>query len=463
MELSPSIRGKIDLANDPFALIAADKGESGRTGGIYLLLQVDYNDGTDNYSEAILCSEFTGALQYPYVSGNDKGHQYFTWGVKSGGTLPSNIIFSSNPITNLYNHKAGNASYVITDIFPLKLVYENNFLFSYVNSQDKRPLFVETGGPGDDFSYRVMIGKSDTDPSKTSFGITPANNFFASGYAGYPYLLTAENVEEMPFRNFQFYSSGSGELTEIKMTYFNINQNPNKNVWNSLYRADIPANTNFLNMNEFMNFSGKDILMFKGIVPSTTSPSINPENLPRTTDIYFLPNTYYPSNFNLNDISGVCAPIGTNKELTAILNYFYFQWASGFPGTVKGGTITKCAAGFLNPGDPTPNVCGWTSIAECQRAYYYDYCEGSATCSNCYGSCGNNQFCDINSSFTAKYKVDTPFVCGSTPEPQKKTDWKEVLIIGSIVGGSVIILVVLLILFFSKKKSAPVVPDFENE
>jgi len=128
-------------------------------------------------------------------------------------------------------------------------------------------------------------------------------------------------------------------------------------------------------------------------------------------------------------------------------------WASGYPGTSSNVPITKCAPGFLKNDSQTTNVCGWTSLTECQRTYFYDYCAPNQLCSNCYGKCGKGLFCDVNTSFTPKYNVDTAFTCGKTPEPQKKTDWKEILIIGSISGGAILILIVLLIFFTTKKKN----------
>lgn len=474
MAVPPSIRGKMDLANDPFGIVAVDPGDQNQKPGIYLLLQVDYANGSDTQSEAILCSEFTGAFNYPYTSGNDTGLKYFTWGVSKDSSA-TNIIYSSNPVeyinVKVVNNNVGtNTPYQIKNIFPLKLVYENGYLFSYISDKDKRPLYLQIGGNGDDFTYKVMISKTPTDSTKTSFALAAESSFYNDGFAGYPYLLIPSDpgslIDQLPFRNFQFFDLGAGDTTEVKVTTFNIVDNPDPNVKNSIYRANVAPNSNFLNMNMFVNYGSgndaKDYLIFPGVDFYSSNPTTFPKNLLKTTPIYLLPNTYYPANFNYADVSGVCGPISSNGELTSVLNYFYFQWASGFPGTTTGAVVTRCAPGFITKGDPTQTVCGWTSSDECERSYFYNYCGRNETCSTCYGPCSGGLFCDVNTSFTPKYKVDTPFVCGKTPEPQKKTDWKEVLIIGSIAGGSIIILIVLLILFFSKKKQEPVVPDFSN-
>jgi hypothetical protein len=446
----PPIRGSFDSTATPFVVVA----QSTKDGSVYLLCEVNYEvDGkaTSNESEAIFIPSFTGNINLPYSS-EQTGLEYFM----PGYDLQAGKMISGNDVNKLpYIYPVTNMANIINYVLPLKCIWSGNTLYKLDDEGTTIPLTLNIPKNQDSYVAKVLINTG----TETTFTIDTTNKFFSDQkllYAGYSYTLKAFGQSIFPFRNF-------AAATTINQRITNYNQ---ENSYPQFYKQ-ISSSANFLFLNQVDEIKNSDqdfyIPRFPGLDPNS-SDTTNAHNFDlKDIKIYFLPNNYYPINYNESSLSfGRCTSInpGANVPPNPILNRLYFAWASGYPSPNAGlqGPIVSCAPGFLDSGPNSAlNLCGWTDVQECNRGYFYNYCDSGTFCGQCYGPCADpeNPFCDVNLSYTQQLHFGgRAFLCGVSDKPITGINWPSIIGLG--VGGLILFFLIIMVLVFSLRgKSNP--------
>lgn len=474
----PPIRGGMDLSQ-PFMITVFDRTPA--EGVEYLLVEVNYvNEVGNTVSEAIFTPSFSGQMTYPYTSLSTNGTEWF--GVYSlKGQPPS--VNNTGVITGLPNFANGGSNISIplhiNYIQPLVLRYSTTtggFLLSSITyNSSGAPYYLCGDAPltsPNYYSFRTLLLQ---DKSKAlTFTIGGGNSpFFLKGnnvYAGMSYSISALNLPpsvSTPFRNLEPYDIKNGNTTYYRMNEYNIQFRSDSTI--SYYRQPIGNINNnlYLCAGEAVGVGGK-VPFFGG--QSVTSPTdySNVQNISLgALEYFFLPLSYYTSNFSINGSSlssgGKCENLspGSLPYPTNVINYLYFAWASGYPIANGGGPITRPEPGFLLSGAGDLDLGGWTQINECQIGYYYDYCSGSDICgnNNCYGGCptAEKPFCDPNPYFTKSTENTglSAFECEKSASPPKSIISVKVIIAIVIVAVVILLTFILLLWAALHKKAAP--------
>lgn len=450
---APPVRGDFNATQNPFLIIVRDT----NSGTLYLLCEISYTTSLnppETIQEILFIPAFTGGINIPY-NGSITGKEYFMAGAEDGNLIKGENI-DNFPVVIA----PGGALAKINYIVPFRGVLANKNLFRMSDEQKLIGLTTEfVNTPTKDKPYVARTTLTSTDSDISQYSISANKDFFFDGtnlYAGYPYGLGVFGKGIFPFRNLRPYSGN------LKIINYNLQFNAG-----SFYAQPVNDATNYLYLNQIETASigsgnTAKVPMFPG-VSMNDSTFGTPFNFPMTgIEVFFMPNSYFPINFNIDSLSGdFCTEInpGANSPPVSILNYLYYSWAVGYPSNISAsvGPITSCGPGFLNSGVNVPlNLCGWTTIQECRRSYFYNYCDDTALCSNCYGPCPTKEepFCDINNTYTRQIRLGKPFLCGSNQAPTKGFNWS--ILIG--VGSTILFLffiAVLIIAFSIKKKDSP--------
>ncbi len=486
------IRGPQDL-NQPFLTCCY----SSSLKVIYLLTEVDYTDESGNpIQEIILNPCFDGDFAYPYTSGSptERGQQYFLAYAYSPGVGDPPV---AGYATYLPNYQTLTSPLPVSSVSPFISVYTaapsggsaaGMILKQYSSSGASTAKYVSLDLPPASQDPKQFLCRTllTTDINKALvFNVGGGNNFFVKNnnvYAGYPYKLSANGLPSSTttaFRNFNAFTAINGNDSNYRITTYNRRDRT------PLATQYYVGNTDNSGSNWLFPLLGTSITTTvpsgSTVVPTFQGQTIisNVPNFSKVKNLdygdltyFFLPLTYYPSNFTINGINpglgnGQCFLITSSSapDVTIVLNYLYFAWASGYPppSSISGSyqyPITNQPPGFIQTGKGALNLAGWTSSAECNRGYYYDYCGASDYCGKCFGGCSTSTkpFCDDNRNFTQFTESSgavNPFECEATQTPPKAFSWWWV---GGFLLAMVIFLVgaiVIVVLEAVKKRQTP--------
>ncbi len=465
----PPMRGKFDFSKTPCAMVTNIQGT------LYVLTLIKYGDSKDGENYEYV---FT-----PYTDGKmvNDGNNYIK-GLAQSLQQPNNTKDILTPIQVELPDSDKKPRLAIQFVEPVAVTWNgNSFIFNSLNiGIISMRLFTTPDSKEPNVKYTSMIASNQG--SAINFTIGPLqtdNNYFDQDpnfFAGFPYILDYQDSDTtgFPFRIFKPFSTtttdgtwlqpstctkgASGNLTPAYLCNLDTHgTNPN-NV--SYYLSGIP------NLDDDKNWYS--IIT----IESPQTPLID-------TPIFFIPTNYYQANFQ-NSGSSLESPSQScilSTGLEGLLNNFYYFWSSGFTQYSNDNDLTKFntmittpGAGFLSQGPTAPlNIASWTTLEDCQRSYFYNYCDTGKKCGPCFGSCLVSAIpCQGNDNFTpTNLKNVNPFTCTSNVDPRGFWNrWKD-WIIGSIIGiVAIILIIVILISVIANKKSKPSSnkePNLENE
>lgn len=487
------IRGPQDL-NQPFFVCCYSTSQK----VVYLLSVFNYTgEDSQPISEVILNPCFSGNFTYPYISTapDQEGQQYFmVYAYNNGISSPP----TSGITSFLPNYSNLSTPLPVTSVVPFVGVYSlppNGLNASGMSIKQYNPgtasvsNYISLQLPPTSQSPKQYLCRSvltNDISSALVFSIGGANNFFVKNnnvYSGYPYKIAANGLPSnttTPFRNLNGYTAFNGATPDqpYRMTTYNRKDRDPAPPEYYIGNTDHGDNRLYPLLGTLI-IGGTDVVpTFQGQSISSTAPQTanfdNVKNLDYGDLTYFfVPVTYYPSNFTLNGVTpGVrdeqCSLITSSStpDITLVLNYLYYAWASGYPppqGTITDKyvyPIVDQPPGFIKIGNGNLNLAGWSNLADCKREYFYDYCGASDYCGTCYGSCSNTNnkpFCDDNLNFTQFTNGSglKPFECEATATPKNPLNWTVIFLLSGI--GLVILLVfaIVIVALAAKKRSTP--------
>lgn len=203
-----------------------------------------------------------------------------------------------------------------------------------------------------------------------------------------------------------------------------------------------------------------------------SSSNATPSDIP----LFFLPTNFYQANFTVSGgkVFAPSIPCVPSTNLAQVLNNVYYFWASGFtqysnePDLSKfNPMIVAAAPGFIGKGPTQPvSVTSWTNLSDCQRSYYYNYCDPNSSCGTCFGGCTTAVLpCTANNKFTPTNVINVnPFTCSGNLDPINFWDkWKYWIIATAIVLGIFMVGVIIIVVLIGGKKAKPVDNSSQND
>lgn len=422
------LQGKINI-NRPVMLV------SQQDTGIYILCLVKYDTTGPNNSEYEL-------IFSPYFSGDFKAP---TASASSDNTANLIVGLSYNESTGLYENisslTAVNTEKSATDFYKISTVTVAILLFN----PDGR--YSVLNGNGNFLGYiQVYSGTSDSGAFQcaivgdtgTVFINTANDSLFnyPNIYAGEIYSFNYAG--NSPFRFF------------IQMNQTQDNYLLTPSVCVTILDPNIPQKSNEYECNEYSVLSIYNLLRYISYFSYTDPQTHEVTNIAKAnfsiagsqqtnrTFYNFYPTGFYPSNVFFQDGKmstgpNICYNIGNSTlsyDASAFMQYVFYFWASGFSSIISQGS-----PGFIGKGQNYPiNITGWTTQSDCERSYFYTYCNPDTTantCGECLGTCTSKLPCSANPSYTPQStpQGSTPFMCGipPTPPPPSKlqTFWEQ--------------------------------------
>lgn len=484
------LEGKIDVSQ-PVMLVAQ------QDTGIYILCLVTYITtlSDDPNYELVFSPYFSGN----YLSADGEGGtidnsvnllQGLAFNTDAVDSNPANTYGDIDAITAItrpsYVHNSDNTPngnfYKVDNTTVAMLVFTSANTFSVLDSGGNTlgNLLIQTGSLSSGQQYMLTTVDSS---SSTGFDIQSTNTYFnyPNMYAGENYSLSFSGVT--PFRflyqmtNTQKLNVSSGEIDYLLTPSVCEKNGLNPNTNDSIPKKTLPYECNsYDGVDSYNVLRYIDYYVYtKDSEPSqTVGLATTSTNDYQTDKTYFnfYPTTFFPSNISfdfgsINKASTACIPILSNDtdptinyDATGFMRYSFYFWASGFTSYSNNASVsrspitTQNSTGFITSGGLPVNSTGWTTLSDCQRTYFYDYCDPTTVpvyCGSCLGACATGQTCSNNPGFTPTQISGDPFTCGIAPTPPTpptpsdvQTFWekykKEIIIL-------IIVFVVLAIIF----------------
>lgn len=390
----------------------------------------------------------------------------------NGVNLTYNDIFASSLPINSGEYGSRDPAQNIQyngNNFPIKFIVPAVCL----RNQDK--IVVDTpDGPLFMF-YTTLSGQSDSGMvlSITSSSINfipedPTASFYNQDpvfFAGYPYVIDFDSQDpsvSFPFRVLRAQTQQDQEGKLIQSSYCATSGAFSDFAKAFLCNNDL-SNTNPENQNYFLDRATQSGS------PTDTIYIDNSGIVNVTATIVMIPIQFYTANIKVNgELSAApagCISVGNKDQ---VMDNFFYYWMSGYTQYTNAKTLDKYSPmiststpGFVGEGSASPvSIQSWTTKEECQRGYFYKYCDIGQTCGDCFGQCALGP-CKINPQFTSANVVgQKPYLCGVPPITPKKF-WEKYKnwILGIGIGLAVL---VLLIAIFGKLLISARKKDREN-
>lgn len=265
---------------------------------------------------------------------------------------------------------------------------------------------------------------------------------FPNTYAGVNYLFTWQG--QIPFRFVQGYSEPANNYLLTPSSCQPTGIAPTKT--NTFYCNDYTSISPF-NLGRFVDISydGSNTL---ATITRRQSGYLNYFNFFPVTG-YYLGNANFVSS-TLTPGDGLC-----NASMGDFLEQVFYFWYSGFSqfknfgGSSYQQIVSQGTPGFIKTVSPPVSILGWTNQSDCQRTYFYTYCNIPNYCGDCYGSCISGTSCKVNTNYTAPTPQvnQEPFTCGEIIPPisTAKAFWDQYK--WWIIGVSVFLLIAIIFCF----------------
>lgn len=469
------LEGKIQDITQPMALVAQ------QLDAIYILCVITYSDRDgDDVNELIFTPYSGGDYDPPDGTGITDNSKNLLQGLKISSDHNS---YQNSAIDSIYypdviyqTDFGGNFYGTVSKCYVAMIRYNADNTFTVVdqNGDDLGPIQTINGSAtttGSTFRYQYSIIGS----SATPYPVTTNNSFFnfPNIYAGVNYGITFTSISPFRFMDITFEEIDGFLLTPSYCDSFGGANPPSKTFQYQCNQYYQVSPFNLLRYIDYISPDGKPDI-FVGVINNDYENIFfgDPSPQVQTTLYNFFPVNFFPSNISfasgsINLGTSVCIPISdvvppVMSDPTFFMKYAFYFWASAFStysnfnGSPENTIITQSSEGFIAKATPPPNSTGWTNINDCNRTYFYKYCEPNDTtptyCGTCFGQCASGQTCSANPSFTPTQTTGNPFACGiptpPTPTPPTPSDvqtfWekykKEIIIL-------IIVFVVLAIIF----------------
>lgn len=463
MATFPPMRGVFDMSKTPTAIITTVNQV------LYVLTMIKYGDGQDEgntefvftcYTDGKMLNKSNNFVEsLAVVFGINSDQSYFGPKTATKIKLPSGTVLDINyiePVAVTWNGKA----FIFNSL-------NNGIISLRINT------FTDSATPPNKYTSVLAVEEG----SGTNFIIQPfqTNNIYFNQnpnfFAGFPYTLTYDgnSSNEFSFRFFQPFNSSLPD-NSWKQPSTCTKGGGAGTVLDPPYLCNLDTQgTNSANISYFL--SNLDNATDPTAVINSTLSLYN------TVPIFLTPINFYQANFQ-NTGSIIDAPSRScvlSNSLEQLLNDFYYFWSSGFsqysnePDLSKfNPMITTPAPGFLSSGPGKPiNIASWTNIRDCQKSYFYNYCQAGSNCGPCLGPCSTGILpCENNDNFTPNNIQNVnPFTCTGNIKPPISfwEKWKD-YIIGGIITVVILFvgITIAVVLAAGKKSKIGYNPDLDD-